>query len=448
MTSRLKNRALDLSRSLGAVPGLIVVVFAALGIGLVELDRRANIGQTDWVFQGDAAAARTVLSVIAGSLITVAGLTFSMTMVALQLASSQFSPRILRTFFGDRITQITIGTYVGVFVYAVLVLRAVGSFGTEGFIPRLSVTAASLLGIGAVVLLVVFLSHVSKLIQVSHVTAAIAGDTLERIDKLLPDPFEDAADDRAAELLDEWREEPSATVLAGHPGYVQRLGLEDLTKSLPPSVERVAMVVCPGDFVAIDIAIAEIWPADALDACRSTVLESVSVTTERDLNQDVDFGVRQLTDIALKAVSPGINDPATAVTCINYLRSILVRLTERAPPPRLHCYPERGLTVIVRHREYHEYFESLEQINRYVGPDAWVIEEMLQALAACARAARRHGGNARADAVRDVVATVQERAHSEVVHRRDRRQIDATFAAIDREAEEPLPHLGSLGKNS
>ncbi len=119
MTSRLKNRALDLSRSLGAVPGLIVVVFAALGIGLVELDRHVALGHTDWIFQGDAAAARTVLSVIAGSLITVAGLTFSMTMVVLQLASSQFSPRILRTFFGDRITQVTIGTYVGVFVYAV-----------------------------------------------------------------------------------------------------------------------------------------------------------------------------------------------------------------------------------------------------------------------------------------------------------------------------------------
>ena len=124
-----------------------------LGIVLVEIDGQLDLDGSQVVFKGDGPAARTVLSVIAGSLITVAGLTFSITMVVLQLASSQFSPRILRTFFGDRVTQITIGTYVGTFVYSILVLRAVGSFGDAGFVPRLSVTVASLLGIGAVVLL-------------------------------------------------------------------------------------------------------------------------------------------------------------------------------------------------------------------------------------------------------------------------------------------------------
>ena len=170
MAGRTRSLWRNLSQSLGFVPGVTVVLFATLGIVLVEIDGQLDLTGNQVVFRGDGPAARTVLSVIAGSLITVAGLTFSITMVVLQLAASQFSPRILRTFFGDRVTQITIGTYIGTFVYSLLVLRAVGSYGDAGFVPRLSVAVASLLGIGAVVLLVVFLNHVSQLIQVSHVT--------------------------------------------------------------------------------------------------------------------------------------------------------------------------------------------------------------------------------------------------------------------------------------
>jgi uncharacterized membrane protein len=163
MAERAKRLWLNLSHSLGAIPGFIVFLFAVLGVVLVEVDRHLDLDRVQWVFNGNGSAARTVLSVIAGSLITVAGLTFSITMVVLQLAASQFSPRILRTFFGDRVTQVTIGTFVGTFVYSILVLRAVGSITDAGFVPRLSVTLASLLGIGAAVLLIVFLHHVSQL---------------------------------------------------------------------------------------------------------------------------------------------------------------------------------------------------------------------------------------------------------------------------------------------
>ncbi|MEO6496870.1 MAG: DUF2254 family protein, partial [Solirubrobacteraceae bacterium] len=157
MADRAKGLWLNLSHNLGVIPGVIVFAFAALGVTLVEVDRNLDLEQVRWVFNGNGSAARTVLSVIAGSLITVAGLTFSITMVVLQLASSQFSPRILRSFFGDRVTQITIGTFVGTFVYSILVLRAVGAVAEAGFVPRLSVTVASLLGMGAAVLLIVFL---------------------------------------------------------------------------------------------------------------------------------------------------------------------------------------------------------------------------------------------------------------------------------------------------
>ena len=354
MINRATRAWLRVSQSLGFVPGLIVVVFAVLGIVLVEVDGRIDLDGVQFVFKGDGPAARTVLSVIAGSLITVAGLTFSITMVVLQLASSQFSPRVLRTFFGDRVTQITIGTYVGTFVYSILVLRAVGSFGDAGFVPRLSVTVASLLGIAAVVLLVVFLNHVSQMIQVSHVTANIARDTLARIEILYPErygePVEDADGRCPARRVA--RAEPPAGCCRRGPATCSA-SASTISSRTTDGIERLAILVCPGDFVGVETPIAEVWPAGVRDERREDILRSiVTIASERDLRQDVDFGVRQLADTALKAMSPGINDPMTAVTCISYLRSILVRLTERADPPAVRRFPEPELTVIVRRRRY------------------------------------------------------------------------------------------------
>ena len=436
MMVRVLNRAkglwLNISQSLGFVPGVIVATFALLGIVLVEIDGQVDLTGVQVVFKGDGSAARTVLSVIAGSLITVAGLTFSITMVVLQLASSQFSPRVLRTFFGDRLTQVTIGTYVGTFVYAILVLRAVGSFGDTGFVPRLSVTVASLLGIAAVVLLIVFLNHVSRMIQVSHVTAAIARDTLARTDVLYPEHHGEAvADERADELLDSWRSEPAGQVTATHPGYVQRVGVDDLVGALAGRVDRLAVLVRPGDFVSIETPIAELWPPESAEACGGELRAAVSIAAERDLDQDIDFGVRQLADTALRAMSPGVNDPMTAVTCIGYLRSILVRLTERADPPSVRRFPQHDLGVIVLQRTFAEHLEAMVQLGRYVDNDTWVAGEILEALRACAAVARAHDATQRLRAIHGVAVTVAEQARARAGTDRDRATLERLMTEME-----------------
>ncbi len=431
MLNRAKNLWLNTAQSLGFVPGVIVAAFAVLGIVVVEIDGRIDLTGVQVVFKGDTSAARTVLSVIAGSLITVAGLTFSITMVVLQLASSQFSPRVLRTYFGDRVTQITIGTFIGTFVYAILVLRAVGSFGDADFVPRLSVTLASLLGIAAVVLLIVFLNHVSRMVQVSHVTADIAHDTLARTDVLYPEDYGEPVEDvRVGVSLESWRSEPSSHIPPSRPGYVQRVGIDDLVGALAGHVDRLAVLVRPGDFVSVDMPIAEVWPAESARDCEGSIRDAVSIAAERDLEQDVDFGVRQLADIALKAVSPGVNDPMTAITCIGYLRSILVRITERAQPPSVRRFPEHELTVIVPQRGFEEYLDAMLQINRYVAGDAWVASEMLQALRACAFVAERCGAAERLAAIQGVAATVAEQTRAQAANRRDRESIDRLTAEI------------------
>ncbi len=400
MADRARGRWRNLSQSLWFVPGVMVVGFAGLAVGLVRLDEQLELEGVPVVFAGDGDAARTLLSVIAGSLITVAGLTFSMTMVVLQLASSQFSPRVLRTFFGDRVTQITIGTYVGTFVFALLVLRRVGTFGSAGFVPRIGVTTASLLGIAAVILLIVFLHHVSRLIQVSYVTAAIARDTLRRADALYParhgEPVSEASAD---ELLEAWQDDASAVVHADRPGYVERVMLDGLGERVGDRARRIAVLVAPGDFAGLDRPIARVWPPEAADGCQAELRGAIVVADERDLDQDVGFGIRQLTDIALRAMSPGINDPATAVTCINYLRDILVRLAGRATPSDVRRFENADLVVLVRQRRFEEHLEVVLHIGRYAEADAWVLGELRELLSACAAAARAGGFESRVRAI-------------------------------------------------
>jgi uncharacterized membrane protein len=448
VSGRVRTLWLNVSQSLGFIPGLITAGFAALGIVLVEVDRGVDLGGVTWVFQGDGSAARTVLSVIAGSLITVAGLTFSMTMVVLQLASSQFSPRVLRTFFGDRVTQVTIGTYGGTFVYSLLVLRAVGSYGDSGFVPRLSVTAASLLGIGAVVLLIVFLHHVSQMVQVSHVTAGIARATLERTDALFPEPFVAGGDDDAGRALARWRAaESSGCIRSDRPGFVQRVAVDELVGALEGDAERVAVLVCPGDFVGAEAPIAELWPASAAAHRAGPVRSAVSIEDERDLDQDVDFGLRQLADIALRAASPSVNDPTTAVTAIAYMRTVLVRLAQRADPPGLERF-DAGVVVAIRRRRFVDHLDLLLQISRHAAADGWVTGALLETLAACGAAAAEQNAHPRVAAIRSLAETIAEQAGAEATNDHDRRRARERLAAVPTRSGGADPSAAGSGSRS
>ena len=431
----LRGSFLNLLQSLWFVPGLIAVAYGVLAVVLVEIDKRAEVAGGP-LFEGDGPAARTLLSVIAGSLITVAGLTFSITVVVLQLTSSQFSPRILRTFFGDRVTQVTVGSYVGIFVYSIVVLRSVGGVGA--FVPRLAVTVASALAIAAVVLLIVFIHHVSQLIQVSHVTGDITARTLGRLEALYPARHGEAAEELDAEsLLAGWSVERPGLVLPRLPGFVQRIELDDLAAGLPEDVERAAVLVRPGDFVSVEQPLVAVWPAASEARSTAAVRRTCRIERERDLDEDVDFGLRQLVDTAVKAMSPGINDPTTACTCVGYVRSILVRLVTREFPQAVRRYPERALTVAVRRREFEEYLDSLTEIGRYSQRDARVTAALLDALRSVSGAAREAGGEARAAAAVDVALAIGLPAREAASNRRDRELIDSLLDALRQHALQP-----------
>ncbi len=415
----------DLQQGLWFVPALIVVLDGALAVGLVAVDRHTRIAGGP-LFQGDASAARTVLSVISGSLITVAGLTFSLTIVVLQLTSNQFSPRILRTFFGDRLTQITVGSFVGIFVYSILVLRSVSG----AFVPRLSVTVASALAIAAVVLLIFFIHHISQLIQVTHVTGDIAAKTLARLEVLYPATHGEAEEVDVDALLEEWQLERPVLVLPELPGYLRRVDLDGLAGTLAERADRVALLVCPGDFVSVEQPLVALWPAARAGECGDAVRTACRIERERDLDQDLEFGLRQLTDTAVKAMSPGINDPTTACTCVGYLRSILARLAAREFPSAVRLYAEAGLTIIVRRREFDEYLECLVEIGRYSSRDARVTVALLDALRSVRAVARGARFETRAVAAAEAAFAIGLPAGEAVLSRRDRESIEYVLHAF------------------
>ena len=426
---RLRGSLLNLLQGLWFVPGLGVLVYAALAVVLVETDKRAAVAGGP-LFEGDVSAARSVLSVIAGSLITVAGLTFSITIVVLQLTSSQFSPRILRTFFGDRLTQVTVGSFVGIFVYSLVVLRSVGA--GRMFVPRLSITIASVLAIVAVVLLIVFIHHVSQLIQVSYVTGDIAAKTLARLEALYPEAYvEDAAATASGVSLDAEAGGPGSIRPKG-PGYVRRIELERLVAGLPNGIERLEVIVRPGDFVSGEEPLGAVWPAERATDCAELVRKCCRIERERDLDQDLDFGLRQLVDTAVKATSPGINDPTTACTCVGYIRSIVVSLAARSFPEVSFRSDERALTVVARRREFAEYLESLFEVGRHAATDVRVTVAVVDALHSVADSAAGCAAADRASAAARLAQALGLAAGENLATPHERERLERRLAWTER----------------
>ena len=382
------------------VPGAIAAVVAASAFLFVEIDR-AGIGVG---FDGDAGAARDILSTIAGSLITVAGLTFSLTIVVLTLISSQFTPRALRGFLGDRVNQVVAGAFVGIFLYCLLVLRSVRGGGEgEAFVPALSVTVAIGLGLLALVLLLLFIHHMGQSIQASHIAARVARQTLAAVDRLYPERYSASPEEEdAREMVRSWLADGKpASVTPARSGYVLLVDVASIVKAAP-SGARLQVAVRPGDFVTEDDVLVRMWPADALEEARAPLRRSIPVEDERDLHQDVSYGLRQLSDIALKALSPGINDPTTAVTCIGYLRAALGRLAARAIPAATVRRAE-GRVVVADNRSFEEYADgAFSEIGRYASDNARVVLVLLAAMRSVGCAARSAGAVARVPALAEI----------------------------------------------
>jgi uncharacterized membrane protein len=328
-----------LRQSLWFLPSVAVVAAAVLSVVLVQVDRITPDFATQYplVFGGGPEGARGMLQAIASTVIAAAATTFSVTIVALTLTSSQFSPRVLRTFMGDRANQLVLATFMATFTYSILVLRTIRSADENGagaFVPSVAVTAAILLAVLSLAMLIYFIHHIATRIQVSQIAAAVANEAIATIDRTYPESGggtdERGVDDPAEPRL----VGQPATLRARRSGYLADFDADALVAAGSHSDAVIRLEARPGEWVQRDVTLFSIWPAEAATDELGTELDRhLTLSSQRSMSQDVGFGIQQLVDIGTKALSPGINDPTTAITCLDRLCQILVELGGRDDRP-------------------------------------------------------------------------------------------------------------------
>lgn len=327
----IQRAAIYLRSSFWFVPACLMVAAIALALGLVEIDQRVDPQLRErWprMFAGEAEGSRAMLSAIATSMITVAGVVFSITIVALAQAATQYTSRVLRNFMRDRINQVVLGVFVGVFTYGLIVLRTINGAGDRAFVPSLAVFAGLLLAIIAIGFLIVFIHHISTTIQAGEIAHRVMVDTRHAIDRLFPDEVGQAAELVPPEAVDPGQAwQPVASIRTG---YVQGVMPDALLAFAVRHDTVVRMEAGVGEFVTEGRPIAWLALERPVDHDTAHAFNRLyAVDTYRTTDQDPAFGFRQLVDIALKALSPGINDTTTAITCIDYLSMLLGRLARR-----------------------------------------------------------------------------------------------------------------------
>lgn len=380
-----------LRSSLWFLPSLSVVLAIAVAgiVTKVEIESSSALGAV--LFGGGVDGARGMLEAIAASVITVTGLVFSLTVVILQLASSQFSPRLLLTFLRDWGNQVVLSVFLATFAYNLAVLRTIRA-GDDPFVPQLAVTLAFLLAIASVAALVYFIHHVTQEIRVDTMMRDVARETRRTIDQVHPDPADPG---RAPARIPQIRNNAEPLVAAGY-GFIQDVAIDSLY-GVAVDHDVVLRVDAPvGGQVAEGAPLAWVWcpdgsppPARVLDAIAGPVRDCLQIGHERTPQRDVPFGLRQLVDIAAKALSPAINDPTTAVHAVGHLGSLLCVLAGRHIEPLVRSDGAGTLRLAIPGYDFEDYVElACGQIRRYGAREPAATRAllwMLREVALCAR---------------------------------------------------------------
>ncbi|MEY9875061.1 putative membrane protein [Streptacidiphilus sp. MAP12-33] len=387
--SRSRARAADWRRESRRTNLWLVPVLESLGAaGLFALtlavDRAAYNGSVQlpsWVLSGSADGARQVLTTIAAAVITVVGLVFSITIVALTLASTQFGPRMLRNFIRDRGTQLTLGTFVATFLYAVLVLVSISSGPHGDFVPHLSITTTLGLTLVDLATLIYFINHIARSIQLPQVVASIAHDLADAIEDQsalgteAPDGSEQGPS--PTELLERLRTE-GAVITTSASGYLQYLRHDRLVRIAQDADAVIHIPFRPGHFLVQGHPLAYVWPPQAAAHVTATLRRGHVTGPYRTLTQDVSFGFDQLVEIGLRALSAAINDTFTAITCIDWLGDCLCRISTTWQPQHVHRDRHGRVRVIAHQPDYDRLvrrsFEKIRQAS--VGMPAVMIRQL------------------------------------------------------------------------
>jgi uncharacterized membrane protein len=372
------------------VPALLIAVAVVLFVATFEIDFAAfhhHLTLPQWVRTGSADAGRQVLIAIAAAIITTVGVVFSITILALTLASQQFGPRMMRNFIRDLGNQTTLGIFVATFVYSVLGLGSITGLPGGDFVPHLTITVAEALLLVDLVVLIYFIHHIAKSIQLPEVIASIARDLDRAIDAEFPERQDAGAGttDRSSPAIAELIERLSqrgAQVTATRSGYLQFVSYGQLIEIAETLDAVIGLAHRPGHFVVANRPLATVWPAGAAGQV-AAALEKAHVTgPHRTLTQDPVFAIDQLVEIAIRALSPAVNDTFTALTCLDWISAGLSEISARVLEEGVY----RGRSGKVRLIEFDPSYgrmvnRAFDKVRQAGGGMPAVIIRMLDALA-------------------------------------------------------------------
>jgi len=368
MKSTIINWWIQICTSYWFIPSLMAVCAVVASIVVVNLDvllGNAWISNYPGLYATQPAGARALLSMVAGSMITVAGVTFSMTLLAVSHASAQFGPRLLSGFMRNRGNQFTLGTFIATFLYCLMVLRAVHA-GTDGeseqaisiFVPHLAILLAVVLAILSVAVLIYFIHHVPQSISIANVIAGVGVELVHGIQSLYPQKIGQAlpADSTPSSDPENVTDIGCDICVDCVGGYLRVLDTEGLLQLATEKELLVKLLLRPGEFAITGQPLLRVWPPERVDDNLERALHNLfSWGTERTREQDLMFPAEQLIEVLGKAMSPGINGQYTAVLCLNQFERAFAELLQRQVPDS-HRYDEHENLRVVASPITHEDF--------------------------------------------------------------------------------------------
>lgn len=419
MTAHLKYLRYAVLDSFWFLPALLLATSVGLALLSVAVDRSLQEywqSRLSWIFWIGPSGAREILAVIAGSMITATSLVFSMTLVALTLASSQLGPRLLAIFRADRTTQLALGVFVATLAYALLMLRLVGAETEAGdaLVPIASVTVAQLLTIVSLALLIYFIHHLAQILEADTVVSHVGKELDANVRDLFPEASRcdrvsgaEAAETGTSERF--WvRIESAAT------GYVQTMAERQLIALAEAADGRIDLLARPGDFLLAGQPLARFWPLDRItSSLKQEICGCVAIGSKRTQAEDLEYAANALVEIALRALSPSLNDPFTAIACINQLGAALAIAAGREDPPLRRHGSDGSLRLLLPQRGFVELLEgSFNDVRRAGAEHPAVLAAILRILCSLAAIAadpgRRVAIERQGEAIRRIIERLEE----------------------------------------
>ncbi len=419
--NRLRLRLSQFTRNFWFIPAVMTVsalIVAAFG---VEVERQYGVSKAlEFVYTGGETGARSVLAAIASSSIGVAGTIFSITIAALSYAAGSMGPRLLDNFTRDRGNQITLGTFIATFAFSLYTLRAVTGGEQNTFVPHYNVTVALGLAMACIAALVYYLAHVTGSINMTRVVNLLRDDLRVALDEATQQIDPDRPS--RAQALPELAWASGEVLCATGGGYLQLVDIVALTRRAHAADVVVRLSVRTGDYVFPNTVIAHGVPRLPAD-----VMSDLTLGDDRTAIQDIEYAVRQLAEVASRALSPGVNDPNTAIDVIDRFGDALCRLRDRSWSDGLH-HADGQLRLVMPCTSFGGLLDTMfHQLRQYgkASPAVMIrLLEVLRTVGSCMHSPERRGE------LRRHAVLVHEDALRAVENSQDRRDIEARFRAL------------------